>query len=172
MAEDAPCDIRQADFTLGDRSAFLGRLKETAAGTGTVIICFNADIMAGRGHVESALFHAMRSFREGDPISNSVEMEALLYACGSRQCSVSAELGIHPGSNRCYVAICPPNPDAARILGECMEWTTDDWETISAEKRARLMEIYAITPDELAVVGEDRFSELVLERVALLEVYR
>jgi len=42
---------------------------------------------------------------------------------------------------------------------------------INAEKTARLSALFDITPDEIAAVGGDgRLAELVLERVALLEV--
>jgi tRNA threonylcarbamoyladenosine modification (KEOPS) complex Cgi121 subunit len=34
------------------------------------------------------------------------------------------------------------------------------------------MELFGITVDELGVVGSNRLQDLVLERVALLEVYR
>ena len=42
---------------------------------------------------------------------------------------------------------------------------------ITAEKAARLSALFDITPEEIAAVGGDgRLEELVLERVALLEV--
>ena len=43
---------------------------------------------------------------------------------------------------------------------------------IGPAKRSRLADLFDITPEEFQVVGVDRFRELVLERVALLDVYR
>jgi KEOPS complex subunit Cgi121 len=43
---------------------------------------------------------------------------------------------------------------------------------MDTERRARLRELFSITNEEIAAVGESRFADLVLERVALLEVYR
>jgi KEOPS complex subunit Cgi121 len=47
-----------------------------------------------------------------------------------------------------------------------------DWEELDPAKRARLAILFSITAEEIAVVGEARFRDLVLERVALLDVYR
>ncbi|MFA5332563.1 MAG: hypothetical protein WC342_09305, partial [Methanoregula sp.] len=43
-------------------------------------------------------------------------------------------------------------------------------ESIPAEKAARLASLFGITPEELDAAGPDRLVDLVLERVALLEV--
>jgi DNA-binding transcriptional regulator YiaG len=52
------------------------------------------------------------------------------------------------------------------------EICNEDWETLSPQKIQRIRELFAISSEELAVVGTSRLTELVLERVALLEVYR
>jgi KEOPS complex subunit Cgi121 len=169
---NAPCGIGQARFTVADRDGFLDRLKDVATQTGTCIICFNADAMAGLAHVQAALSLAGRSFEGGAPIARTLEMEALLYASGSRQCTGTDAFGIHPGSNRAYVCICPESAVAQELLGSFMVWNDEDWESFSHEKRSTLMQLFSITPEELATVGDARLQELVLERVALLDVYR
>jgi KEOPS complex subunit Cgi121 len=166
------CDIRQAGITIPDRAAFLNRLKEIASGTGTQIVCFNANAMAGRAHVLAALSHARRSFEGGSPIANSFEMEALLYASGSRQCSEAGAFSISAGPNRAYVCICPESATAVALLAPFMTWLNEDWETITPEKKARLMQLFSITPEELGAAGDEQLQALVLERVVLLEVYR
>jgi len=57
-------------------------------------------------------------------------------------------------------------------LAEIVEFVEEGWETIDEEKRKRLSEAFGITPAEIRTAGQERFRELVLERVALLEVYR
>jgi KEOPS complex subunit Cgi121 len=99
-------------------------------------------------------------------------MEALLYASGTRQCSTAERFGIHDGENRAYVCLCPPADAAARDLCTLMEFVDEDWETLSDQKKERLGEAFGITAGELAATGPGRFRDLVLERVALLEVYR
>jgi len=171
-ATEPACDIYQAVFTVEDNVGFLRKVREVADACGTHIILLDADRLAGREHVEAALRHARRSWAGGEPIANSFEMETLLYAAGSRQCQVGSSFGIHPGKNRAFVAVCPPAPGVRDRLSRLVTFVDEDWEAIDPAKRARLADLFGITPEEVAVVGEGRVRDLVLERVALLDVYR
>lgn len=167
------CDIHRAVFTVDENVAFLGEVRKAADEFGTHIILFDADRLAGRDHVEAALRHAWRSWAGGEPIANSLEMEALLYAAGTRQCQTASSFGIHPGENRSYIAVCPPAPGVRDRLAGLVRFVDDEREEeIDPAKRARLAELFGITPEEVTVVGEERFRDLVIERVALLDVYR
>ncbi len=169
---ELPCEIYRARFTVDDNAAFLREIRTIADGSGTHIILFDADRLTGQDHVEAALRHARRSWAGGDPIANSLEMEALLYAAGTRQCQVASSFGIHPGENRSYLVVCPPAPAVRDRLAGLVRFVEEEWEEIGPAKRALLAELFSITPEEVAVVGEERFRELVVERVALLDVYR
>ncbi|MDI6866988.1 KEOPS complex subunit Cgi121 [Methanoculleus sp.] len=166
------CEIYTAVFTIEDKREFLNEVRRIASDYRTHIILFDAGRLAGREHVKTALRHAWRAWSRGEGISNSFEMEALLYAAGTRQCHLAGSCGVHTGENRAYLAICPPAPGVRERLADLVEFVDTDLEEISPEKRESLAEHFGITPAEVAVVGEERFRELVLERVALLEVYR
>jgi KEOPS complex subunit Cgi121 len=166
------CEIYQARFKVEEIARFLNRIREIADECGTKIILFDADRVAGMEHVKTALSHAWRSWNSGEPVANTLEMEALLYAAGTRQCLVATTFGVRLGENRTYVAVCPPAPGVQDLLTALMTFVEEDWEGIDADKQARLADLFGITPEEVAVVGEERFRELVLERVSLLEVYR
>ena len=58
-------DIRAARCTIRDLTAFLQDLRAIAADHDTHIICFNADMIAGRVHAASAVARAVRAFEEG-----------------------------------------------------------------------------------------------------------
>jgi KEOPS complex subunit Cgi121 len=167
-----PCDIRQVSLNVADEGRFLAGIRQVSMDHASVIVLLNADIMAGIAHVESAILHAFRAYREKTCISNSLEMEVLLYAAGSRQCSVATRFGIHQGWNRVYLCICPPDPRVWDLLCPQVTEVHEDWELIDKDKAGRLMELFSITPEELRVVGAGGIRDLVLERVALLEVYR
>ena len=169
---ETACDIYQAVVTVGDNVRFLKEVRKIADACKTRIILLDADRLAGREHVEAAIRHARRSWEGGEPIANSFEMETLLYAAGSRQCQVGSSFGIHPGENRSYIVVCPPAPGARDRLAGLVTFVDEDWEAIGPAKRERLKDLFAITDGEIAVVGEDRIRDLVLERVALLDVYR
>jgi KEOPS complex subunit Cgi121 len=166
-------DIRAARCTIRDLAAFLCDLRAVAADHDTRIICFNADMIAGRVHAAAAVARAVRAFEEGVPISNTLEMESLLFAAGSRQCNTAASFGIHQGENRVYICCYPERAGVWAALEPLFHFVRESWDTIDPEKRSILMETFAITPEEIAAAGGDRrIVDLVLERVALLQVMR
>jgi len=171
--KDTSCEIKAAVCTIVDTAGFLKTLQQVSQECKVHLICFDADRIAGTRHVKAAVRHALRSFAAGKPISNTLEMESLLYAAGSRQCSIATSFGIHPGGNNLYICCVPANERAWDSLG-CSVDILDayPWETITPEKQALLMKLFGITQEECATVQSSIFSDLVLERVALLDVYR
>ena len=167
---DMDFEIRQFSFQVRDIGSFLSWLRDLSNRNGVLIVCFNADLMAGQEHVISAMFHAKRAMKKGTCISSSFEIEALLYAAGSRQCQDAAKFGVHLGSNNCYLCIYPVNPLVLSELQTVMTTSIEDWERMTDEKKNILIPLFGITDDEMAVTGGDRIQDLVLERVALLEV--
>jgi KEOPS complex subunit Cgi121 len=169
----AASDIRAARCTIRDRAAFLRNLQAVAADHNTHIICFNADIIAGRVHAAAAVALAVRAFEEGITISNTLEMESLLFAAGSRQCNIAASFGIHEGENRIYICCYPAQVEVWAALVPLFHFTGESWDTIDTERRELLMRTFAISPEEIAAAGGNgRVVDLVLERVALLQVMR
>jgi KEOPS complex subunit Cgi121 len=165
-------EVRQARMTINDRSEFLRKIQSIAQKYSTHIVCFNADNIAGNRHVKVAIEYAQRSFFSGKPISNSFEMEALLFAAGSRQCNMASLFGIQEHENRVFVCSCPVNDKVWEELSHHMHFITETWDEINPEKEERLKSLFGITQEELALVGNARIIDLVLERIALLEVYR
>ena len=140
--------IRYATATVSDRKAFLAALHAISDRYGTHIVCFDADNLAGRQHAEKAVRFARRAIAERTAISHSFEMEALLYVC-----------------------CCPDIPAAWQELTSCMKFIPEPADGITAKKAARLSALFDITQEEIVAAGGDgRLEELVLERVALLEV--
>ena len=169
----AASDIRAARCTIRNTAAFLRDLRAVAATCDTHIICFNADLIAGRVHAATAVARAIRAFDDGITISNTLEMESLLFAAGSRQCNIAALFGAHVGENRVYICCYPARVEVWTALESLFCFVQESWDTIDPEKRERLMETYAISADEITAAGGDgRIVDLVLERVALLQVIR
>lgn len=167
------CVVRQVRVFVQDVSEFLDTVGEIAKRTGTHVVFFDADKVAGRGHVVSALRHAFRAKEAGRMISSRVEVEALLYAAGTRQIVEAVRFGLHEGANRAYIAICPENNEAwGEIAPLVSPADGEDWEALTPEKVEVLCALFSISPRELEVCGVGRVRELVLERVALLEVYK
>ena len=166
-------EIRAAQVTVSDPVIFLRDLRAVASAFCTHIICFNAERIAGRIHASTAMERSVRAFEAGCMIANTLEMESLLFAAGTRQCSVAASFGIHEGENQVYVCCYPARADVWAPLDSLFHFVPDFPETMDRKKRDLLMELFGISGDEIgAAGGEDRLVDLVLERVALLQVMR
>ena len=169
-------EIRRACADITSETELLAAIRTAADAAESAVICIDADRVAGEAHIRAALAHAIRSFYvEETPVANSFEMETLLWTGATRQCTDATSFGIHPGRCRLFVVICPASAAAADTLAQIITFDDGDppaWEELGPEKRARLRSLFGITAEEEAAVGPDRFAELVLERVALLEVYR
>ena len=157
-------------MTIRDRAAVLEMLRKIARQYAASIVCFDAEKLAGQAHAEAALWHAHRSFEQGSMISNSFEMEALLYAAGTRQCSAAVSFGLHEGRNYLFVCCCPAPVGIWKDLALHMQFNSEPEEIISPQKAARLAALFDITPEEIEATGQDCIRDLVLERVALLDV--
>lgn len=166
--------IRAAHCTITDRSEFLRHLQAAGELHDVHIICFNADMIAGRAHALTALSFALRAFEKGTNISNTIEMESLLYAAGSRQCNTGASFGIHEGENRVWICCSSDRGEESwTALSPLFQYTREDWDLIDCKKAEQLMQNFSVSPEEIeAAGGPEHLPELVLERVALLQVLR
>ena len=166
-------EIHQARCTVPDIREFLQNLQLIGNQYECSLICFNRQVMAGRKHVTAAVMHALRSFRSGNQIARSIEVESLLYAAGTRQTGLIGPFGIHNGINECYLCILPQNENADEKVRNLVEYADDEnWEEISVEKSRALQKLFDITSEEMQVTGNSRLQDLILERVALLTVNR
>jgi tRNA threonylcarbamoyladenosine modification (KEOPS) complex Cgi121 subunit len=138
--------------------------------------------VAGLEHLTTAAKLTAISFKAGRNLARSPATELLLYASASRQIKEAIEkLGVSPLS-RSWVLIAIS--DSKESLQKASELflsygaIDDSAIEIAPAKRARLMELYEISPNELSLSeaihgeGDSALKALVLERVALSELYR
>lgn len=169
-----------ADAEIPDIKAFLVAVHAAAdcLGSQTHIICINADKVAGSLHVKTALAHACRAwFVDKNPVARSFEMEMLLWVAASRQTREAAAFGAQSGAMPLWMVVVGAEKrvedEIARLPGITLHASPPpSAEKTDAEKRARLMQDFFVTEQELFVVGNERLPELVAERVVLSAVYR
>jgi KEOPS complex subunit Cgi121 len=144
---------------------------------------FDADLVATWQHLYFALLNALTAFKNGENLSKSVVMEAMLYAAGRRQIQKATRLlGIKPASRTIAILIVGGN---AKVVQEALAKVSrrvggqraDSVLELSGEKIERIKRAFDILDVELATVmeGEDlekALVDLVVERVALLATRR
>lgn len=149
-------------------SETLSEVNKIAEKTNSVIVLFDAEKTAGAEHIKSAAAHAKRAFDEKRNIARSLAMEILVYASGQRQCSLATKFGLHEGENNVYVLIL--DGDEASAKQELRKIAVES--PVNLPDKKTLQKEFMITDDELAVAGESRIIELVIERVALVDVWK
>jgi len=128
----------------------------------------DASIVFGKAHILSAYEHAKRAFDEGRNSSKSLATEVLLYASGERQISAAIKkMGIKGGSSQiCILLIGDVDPDGIiRHLG--LEKDDSVLEGNVEDLRA-----FGISKKEIGSVPEDKVFDLVLERVAMVDLLK
>ncbi len=147
---------------------FLHKLKQISKEKNLTIQALDADKLAGEEHLRFAIEKAMNSFRKGTNISNDLAHEIILYAAGTRQISRAMKLGIHRGDNNIVLVAVGEATD----LSDMVEITPKPVLQYYQSKKEAIMEVFSITKEEIEAAGEEKIPELVLERVALVDVLK
>jgi KEOPS complex subunit Cgi121 len=143
---------------------------------------FDADVIATWQHLYFAALNALMAFKNRANFCNSVAMEMLLYASGSRQIQKAMQLvGIKPTSRNIAVLIVGRSSKAVKSslskISTVLEKEPDDSVLeLSDAKVEQIRKVFSITEAEVGTLSQRTVKEavvdLVLERVALLSTYR
>ena len=160
---------------VGDVGAWLARLNSTATGLGMRVQALDADAVCGLAHLLSALAHAHRAFGRGRNLSRTLEVEWALCAAGVRQVGPALQrVGVREGTTRFAMLVTYEGElvladDAAAALLAGVGLRPDDG---ALEFRPEALRRLGVTDAELAAVPRERWLDLALERVALLDLER
>ncbi len=151
-----------------DTDKYLTSLDNLRDEHGVIVQAFDARYVVSRLHVEEAVSKARRSFDRGENVADTVSMEVLLYAAGTRQIDVATRMGLRRGEHDAvFVVDGDGDKEEAADAVRGMTYEADDFVYGDDE---RLLDFFGLTDEEVGAVGSDRLESLVLERVALLDV--
>ena len=160
--------ILEGTASIDNVEEFLQKLKKISKETNITIAALDADKLAGEEHVRFAVEKAIRSFESGKNIANDLAKEIMLYASGSRQITKAVKLGIYKGQNKVVLVAVGETPD----LSGFDEIRSEPVLAYNNSKKEAIMETFGITNEEIEAAGEEKIPELVIERVALLDVIK
>ncbi|MHC1680330.1 MAG: KEOPS complex subunit Cgi121 [Methanomassiliicoccales archaeon] len=150
----------------GESNALLRRASELDAD----IVLMDADMVCGIDHLDSAVLHARRAFERGTNASNTLGMEVILYASGEKQISkAKKKMGLHQETEKVAVIVLgPEEAEVDRVLQDLELKRDDSLLECSMEKAVA----FGIERTELDTVGEGMLADLVLEKVAFVEILK
>lgn len=161
-----PIGVAGARLPRGQGPEVLRRVK--ALPPASEVQLFDARLVFGRDHLISAAEHALRAFQRGSNSASSVALETLVYASGERQIHEAlSKMGLSEATEE--VAIVDlggaVRDDLLALLGLHRD------EAV-LEPHERYLEDYGIAPELRATVPPGAFADLVLERVALVDLLK
>jgi KEOPS complex subunit Cgi121 len=152
-----------------DVKTLLKKVAEVSKELGIELQLVDASKVYGKEHLEIAAEKAIRAFDEGRNFGKTLAVEVILYASGKRQISEALKfMGLREGIKELgAVAIAGPGknipPDIEKRLG--LERNDD-----ILEGSDDVLEAFGIGPEMRKGIPKERWGDLVLERVSLLDI--
>ncbi|MCD6171747.1 MAG: hypothetical protein J7J36_04975 [Thermoplasmata archaeon] len=130
---------------------------------------FDATIICGKEHIISAYKHAKRAFMQGKNISNGLEMEILLYVAGKRQINDAVKFaGAKNNGKYVFLFIGKKEKEAREFIKNLGLKINRNLIKPTIKKLKK----FGITEKELKTVDKSMRSDLVLEKIAMLDLIK
>jgi KEOPS complex subunit Cgi121 len=158
-----------APHGVGDVRALLAALRDHEATHAARIQPLRADRVHGEDHLRLAALLARRAVDGGRARAADLSAETMLYAAGERQVSRALEkMGLRPETREVAV-VAWGRGDAVDAWAAACGWRRDD--AVLAGDDA-VLDAFGVTAEERALVPREKWGDLVLERVALVDVLK
>ena len=132
----------------------------------TLLQFMKADKVLGKEHIISAIEHADRAFTRGKNISTTRSMEILVYAAGEPQIkNALAKVGLKDGCERIAIIIAEGLEVESLLNHLALERDDSVLECDESKLRG-----FGISEVEISAVENTKLRDLVLERVAMVDV--
>jgi tRNA threonylcarbamoyladenosine modification (KEOPS) complex Cgi121 subunit len=158
-------EVFEVELAPGRAEAFRDEVLASAKASGAEVLVLDGDMVFGRDHLGSAVYHAQKAIDDGRNSSESLAMETMLYASGERQLgSAIKKMTVSPGTRTVVVAV------LRGLLEDEPNWRAVD-AAQGSPSRAMLRR-FGLTDEEMDTVDPDRLRELVMEKVASVDVIK
>jgi len=156
-----------------DLRKFLKTLNNISSANNVTIQALDADKIAGERHIRFAVKKATDAMEAHTNVANDLGVEIMRYAAGERQIEKAFSIGLHEGENSAVFVIVGEEQSLSLAVIALLE-IIDEKPLLdySVSKRESIISQFNITESEIEAVGEDKIPELVIERVALVDVLK
>jgi len=155
-----------AEVNKGEAPLFLHEQVEPNKERRTQVLVTKADMVFGKDHIRTALYHAKKAMAEGRNASESLALETLLYAAGERQLnSALKKMTVDDETSEVVIAKLSEGAFKPKATWKPLP------DRIENPLRDGLLK-FGLTEKELATLGDKHPIELVLEKVAAVDVLK
>jgi len=154
---------------------FLEKICCFAKKNNLIIQTFDAELVFSKNHILSAVEHAIRANSRKTNTTNSLEKEILLYASGERQLKLAIpKIGVKKGNAK--IAIVLLNNTKKKIsnhiaddLLKLFSLTRDD-KVLEGDENTLIR--FGVKEKELKTVNKAKYKDLILEKVAMVDIIK
>ena len=169
--------IAGAEGNIQNVDSFLKKIENFEKDHNIVIQVFNADLIFGEKHILSAAEHAVRSVKRKTNTTKSLGMEILLYASGDRQLKLAIpKMGVKKGKNSVAFVLVNRIGEDVEISNNLITKLLDD---LSLKRNDEVLEgnrdtlkKFGINDEEVETVTKDKYGNLILEKVAMVDIIK
>ena len=151
---------------------FLEEVEKFAKNHNLVIQAFNADVIYGKNHIVSAVKHAVRAIEGKTNTTNSLGMEILLYSSGERQLKIAIpKMGVKKGkANIAFVLTAGKVPD--QVVSDLLVQLSLVRDDEILDGGVDTLKKFGIGKNEIDTVTKDKYGDLILEKVAMVDIIK
>ena len=165
-------EIVGAKGNIQDIDNFLKEIESFAKNHNIVIQVFDADMIFGKNHLISSVNHAVRSIDRKTNTTNSLEMEILLYSSGERQLKLAIpKMGVKDGETRAaFVFVGDKVPK--QLIDDFLSLFSLSQDDKVLEGDENTLKKFGLKEDEIKTVTKDKYGDLILEKVAMVDIIK
>lgn len=151
---------------------FLEKVDRLAKDYNILIQVFDAEVIYGKNHLISAVEHATRAMDRKTNTTNSLPMEILLYASGERQLKIAIpKMGIKKGkTNIAFVFI--KESISEKIVSDILKQLFLARDDNVLEGSIDTIKKFGISEKEINTVAKSKYGDLILEKVAMVDIIK
>ncbi|MFA5771136.1 MAG: KEOPS complex subunit Cgi121 [Thermoplasmata archaeon] len=165
---ELPIAIIGARGPINDVDSILEKADTLSKKNMVEIQLMDADMICGRPHLLSAIEHAKRSFERRENTCTTLSKEILLYAAGERQIKNALKtIGIKKDTKR--IAMIVTGKCSINALLRDMDFTMDN---SVLDEKIGILQKYGVSKKEADSVIKSKIYDLILERVAMVDIIK
>jgi len=159
---------------IDDVDEILNKVNKYSSENNLIIQVFNAELIFGKNHIISAVQHARRAIELKTNTTNSFKMEILLYASGERQLKLAIpKMGVKKGEiNIVFVLINDNGKITKKMTDDFILITTLIQDNSVIEGNENTLKKFGIDKREIETVMKTKYEDLILEKVAMVDVIK
>jgi KEOPS complex subunit Cgi121 len=156
-----------------DVDIFLKQIQNFAKKISVVVQVFDADVIYGKNHLVSAVQHAVRAFDRKTNTTNSLDKEILLYASGERQLKLAIpKMGVKKGNGNAAFVFISNKKSYDDLIDELLKILSLERNDKVLDGNLNKLRKFGITDKELKTVTKAKYGDLILEKVAMVDVIK